>query len=50
MYKVTPPVALSPGELFVIPEKPVYLFVAGIPAQLLSEGCIDYIIVLTLRS
>ena len=21
MYKVTPPVALSPGELFVIPEK-----------------------------
>ena len=22
MYKVTPPVALSPGELFVIPEKP----------------------------
>ncbi len=25
MYKVTPPVALSPGELFVIPEKPVRL-------------------------
>ena len=23
MYKLTPPVALSPGELFVIPEKPV---------------------------
>ena len=47
MYKVTPPVALSPGELFVIPEKPVYLFVAGIPAQLLSEDCIDYIITVT---
>ena len=25
MDKVTPPVALSPGELFVIPEKPVKL-------------------------
>ena len=25
IYKVTPPVALSPGELFVIPEKPVKL-------------------------
>ena len=54
MHKVTPPVALSPGEPFVIPEKPVKLiisfFVAGIPAQLLPGGCIDYIIVLTLRS
>ena len=54
MYRVTPPVALSPGELFVRPEKPVrfffFLFVAGIPVQLLSEGCIDYIIILTLRS
>ena len=27
MYKVTPPVALSPGELFVIPEKPVRLII-----------------------
>ena len=23
MYTATPPVALSPGELFVVPEKPV---------------------------
>ena len=44
MYRVTPPVALSPGELFVIPEKKerkkhpdswFYLFVDVIPAQLL---------------
>ena len=27
MYKVIPPVALSPGELFVIPEKPVKLVI-----------------------
>ena len=59
MYKLTPPVALSPGELFVIPEKKerkkppdswFYLFVDGIPAQLLPEGCTDYIKVLTLQN
>ena len=27
MYKVTPPVALSPGEPFVIPENPVRLII-----------------------
>ena len=27
MYKVTPHIALSPGELFVIPEKPVRLII-----------------------
>ena len=47
LYKVIHPVALSQDELFVIPEK---LFKAGIPEQLLPEGCIDYTEVLTLRS